>query len=95
MLLLLYYTQLLIYDNACVHVVSQSEIKRLKHAYRTASHERKFMLYQQKEILRLKEDTQKIWDKLQQEKATKETKQATAASIDRSISEASSVCFYL
>ncbi len=69
----------------------QSEIRRLKQAYKAASYERRFMLYQQSEISRLKKNTQKIWDKLGHEKASSNGSQGQEMIENQSISEASSV----
>ena len=43
----------------------QNEIRRLKDAYKAASQERKSMLNQQLEIQRIRESTQKIWNKVE------------------------------
>ncbi|XP_065067788.1 centrosome-associated protein 350-like [Rhopilema esculentum] len=71
----------------------QSEIRRLKQAYRAASHERRFMLYQQKEIVRLKDETQKIWSRLGQVKVAKsqEKSQESMENGEKSVSEVSSI----
>ena len=43
----------------------QNEIRRLNDAYKAASQERKSMLNQQLEIQRIRESTQKIWNKVE------------------------------
>ena len=57
------------------------------------------MLYQQKEIMRLKEETQKIWGKLGHDKAAKKEEKAKGTeedeNMDKSVSEASSVCYFI
>lgn len=42
----------------------QNEIRRLKDAHKKASYERKALLHQEKEIQRIRESTQKIWNKM-------------------------------
>ena len=72
----------------------QNEIRRLKQAYRAASHERRFMMYQQREIVRLKDETQKIWNKLGHDKPVlvhDKKPGDVSENADKSISEASSV----
>ena len=52
------------------------------------------MLYQQDEIVRLKEETQKIWNKLGRQKAAKSHESVHEENSDhKSISDASSVMF--
>ena len=54
------------------------------------------MLYQQKEIVRLKDETQKIWSRLGQVKVAKsqEKSQESMENGEKSISEISSVSFF-
>lgn len=54
------------------------------------------MMYQQKEITRLKEETEKIWSKLGHDKVTKSRDEKSGkldADVDRSIMDALSVMF--